>query len=89
MMIRPVSALQNDFKSLAAYCKEFDEPVFLTEDGAGEYVFMRMACYEKMNEMLTVQGKVLSAEADFYKDGTSYTLEEVDRMMREVIDAGA
>ena len=89
MMIRPAADLQKDWESVSGYCKEFDEPVYLTEDGTGEFVLMSLSHYQSLKETLEIQGKVLSAEADFYKDGISYTPEEVDRMMREVIDGTA
>jgi len=88
-MIRPVDDLQKDWKSISDYCKECNKPVYLTEEGVGGYALMSLTHYEDLKEMLHIQGAVLSAEADFYKDGISYTLEEVDQMMREVIDGAA
>jgi PHD/YefM family antitoxin component YafN of YafNO toxin-antitoxin module len=86
MMIRPLDDLVNDRKSITDFCDQVNEPVFLTEDGRGKYALMSLAHYEDLKEMLDVQGAVLSAEADYYKDGIFYTLEEADQMMREAID---
>ena len=86
MMIRSLDDLVNDRKAITDFCDEFNEPVYLTEGGRGKYALMSLTHYEDLKEMLDIQGAVLSSEADYYKDGISYTPEEVDRMLREVID---
>ena len=86
MMIRPAADLQKDWKGISDYCKEFNKPVYLTEDGAGEYVLLQLDRYEALLEEIDIVGKVLSSEADYYRDGISYSMDEVRQMLREVID---
>jgi PHD/YefM family antitoxin component YafN of YafNO toxin-antitoxin module len=86
MMIKSAEMLQSNFKELADHCDEFNEPVFLTEGGEGRYVLMSTYHYESLLEMLDIQGSVLSSIAEWHKTGVSYTMEEVDQMMREAID---
>jgi len=92
-MIRPVEALRDDFKSIADFCNNSSKPVCLTENGEGAFVLMSLASYkarlEQIEEMETTIA-VLESMLDYYEDGKSYTLEEVDQQLREVIDkAGA
>ena len=80
MMIRPHTAMQNDFGAIAAYCNEKGKPVFITEEGEGKYVFMSLDRYHAYNEMLDLRAKLLDAERQ-YQNGEVYTLEEVEEMM--------
>jgi len=85
MMTRPLSDLQNDWEAIYGYCKEYNEPVYLAETGKDGLVLMSQASYESRIEELQTTITVLEAEADYRKDGISYTWEEVDRMAREAI----
>ena len=82
MMIRPMSAIQNDTRTITAYCRERKKPVFLTEDGEGEYVFMTREHYEGYNEMLKLRAMLYEAEEDI-RQGRVFTLEEVEAYMEE------
>jgi len=72
--------MQNDFKSIAAYCREKGKPVFITEDGEGEYVFMSRERYEAFNEILKLRASLLQSEMQ-YQRGEVYTHEEVEAII--------
>ena len=82
MMIRPASAIQNQsgYKALTDYCKQQRKPVFLTEDGEGDFVLMSREHYEGYNEMLKLRSMLLDAEDDI-RNGRVYTLGEVKAYM--------
>ncbi|MCL2446434.1 MAG: type II toxin-antitoxin system Phd/YefM family antitoxin [Oscillospiraceae bacterium] len=88
-MIRPVEDLQKNFSDLRQYCKEFNKPVFLTEDGKGEFVLMSHEHYEAMQEELDLTVALFESQLEFAEDGKSYSMDEVDLMLREVIDEPA
>ena len=89
MEIRPVEELKSNLKSVTDYCMEFNQPVFLTENGKGKLVLMSMDQYEHINDQLDLTAALYEAEMQFYDGSKTYTTEEVDRMMREVIDGTA
>ena len=82
MMIRPASVIQNQsgYKTLADYCRNQRKPVFLTEDGEGDFVFMSREHYESYNEMLKLRSMLLDAEDDV-RNGRLLTLDEVKAYM--------
>ena len=82
MMIRPSTALQNEFKSIAAYCKQQKKPVFITEEGEGEYVLMSLDRYHAQNELMDLRAKLLQAEIEIER-GEFFTLEQVEAHMEE------
>jgi len=89
MMIRPVETLQNDFKSIADYCKEFNKPVFLTENGEGAFVLMSLASYEAKREMFDLTVKLFEAELQFTDGSPTYTTEEVTQILEDAINGTA
>ncbi len=47
--IRPSSDLRNHYNEISAFCHEYNEPVFLTKNGAGDLVVMTNAEYERLS----------------------------------------
>ena len=80
MMIRPASAIPNDYRSMFTYCREKKKPVFLTEEGEGQYVLMSLDRYHAQNELLDLRAKLLEAELEIER-GEYYTLDEVKAHM--------
>ena len=47
-MIRPVSDLRNNFAEISKIVHEKKQPVFLTKNGFGDMVVLRMEAYENL-----------------------------------------
>jgi len=45
-MIRPSSDLRNKYNEISSYCKENNEPVFITKNGANDLVVLTNEYYE-------------------------------------------
>ena len=90
MMIRPRTALESDSErsEIFSYCREAQKPVFLTENGSGEFVLMSLESYEEQMEMLKLKADLFEAELDFHTN-KSYSLDEVSQMMKEIINGVA
>ena len=82
MMIRPHTAMQNDFNSIHSYCHKKGKPVFLTKDGEGDLVVMSLERYHAQNELMNLRAKLLQAELEIER-GEYYTMEEVEAHMEE------
>ena len=47
MMIRPATALRNNYDSMVKLSTEKQEPIYLTRNGEGEMVFLPIDLWEK------------------------------------------
>lgn len=86
MVIKPSTALRNEYNDIANFCKEKKEPVFLTKNGEGDLVVMSIETYSYREEMLDLREKLLDAEIDRVNGAKKYSIEEVTRRMNKLID---
>jgi PHD/YefM family antitoxin component YafN of YafNO toxin-antitoxin module len=86
MMIRPSTCLRNDYNEIADFCKTENQPVFLTKNGEGDLVVMSMEAYAYREEMLDLREKLLEAEAQRLSGAKTFSLDEVNSRMEEIIN---
>jgi prevent-host-death family protein len=86
MLIKPSTALRNEYNTISALCKEKQEPIFLTKNGEGDLVLMSIEAYKYREEMLDLREKLLSAEANRLAGAKTYTIEQVSEKLRGLID---
>ena len=85
MMIKPSTSLRNEYNEISSYCKQNKQPVFLTKNGEGDLVVMSMEAYSYREEMLNLREKLLEAEAQRLSGARVYSVDEVDKMMEELL----
>jgi len=86
MYIKPSTALRNEYNSISEFCKEKNEPVFLTKNGEGDLVVMSIETYRLREELLDLREKLLLAEASRLSGAKTYTISEVSERLRGLID---
>ncbi len=86
MMIKPSTCLRNEYNDIADFCKTENQPVFLTKNGEGDLVVMSMEAYEYREEMLDLREKLLEAEAQRLSGVKTFSLDEVNSLMEEIIN---
>lgn len=86
MIIKPSTALRNEYNDIAALCKEKMEPVFLTKNGEGDLVVMSIEAYNFREEMLDLREKLLQSESERLSGGKTYSIAEVSDRLGELID---
>ncbi|MBR7008874.1 MAG: type II toxin-antitoxin system Phd/YefM family antitoxin [Ruminococcus sp.] len=86
MMIKPSTSLRNEYNEISSYCKQNKQPVFLTKNGEGDLVVMSMEAYSYREEMLNLREKLLEAEAQRLSGARVYSVDEVDKMMEDLIN---
>ena len=62
MKIKPSSALRNDYAAISKLAKVSGEPIFITNKGEDDGVFMSMETYERTQWINDVRAKVEVAE---------------------------
>ena len=86
MLIKPSTALRNEYNMISELCKEKQEPVFLTKNGEGDLVLMSIEAYKYREEMLDLREKLLSTEANRLSGAKTYTIAEVSERLQGLID---
>lgn len=81
MKIRPSSALRNEYTQISLLAKETGEPIFITNKGEDDGVFMSMEAYEEREKMFRHRDQIYAAELSRLNGEPTVSAEEMhDRM---------
>ena len=87
MVIKPSSAIRNNYRQVADYCMETGEPVFLTNNGEGELVVMSIRAWQENRQQTKTEEALLEIEANKRAGIARYVdASEVLSNMREIIE---
>ena len=86
MMIKPSTCLRNEYNDISAFCITQQQPVFLTKNGEGDLVVQSIDAYSFREEMLDLREKLLEAEASRIRGAKTYSLDEVNQQLEEIIN---
>jgi len=87
MMIRPSSALRNEYTQISELAKETGEPIYITNKGEDDGVFMSSEAFEAREKMYRHRDKVYLAEMSRLRGEPVFTQEEMDAKMEELFHA--
>ena len=87
MMIKPSTALRNEYPKLSLLARETGEPIFITNKGEADGVYMSVEAYEDREKMLAHRASILAAEAERLAGAPTYTIEELDAKMGALFHA--
>ena len=87
MKIRPSSALRNDYPQISQLAKVSGEPIFITNKGEDDGVFMSMEAYEAREKMFHHRDLIYAAEMSRLSGAPVYTQEELDAQMEDLFRA--
>lgn len=87
MKIRPSSALRNDYTSISELAKASGEPIFITNKGEDDGVFMSMAAFEEREKMYRHRDMIYAAEMSRLNGDPVCTQDELDARMEALFDA--
>ena len=86
MMIKPSTCLRNEYNDISAFCRTQQQPVFLTKNGEGDLVVQSIDAYSFREEMLDLREKLLEAEASRIRGAKTYSLDEVNQQLEDIIN---
>lgn len=85
MNIKPSAAIRNNYNEISNLCKATGEPVYLTKNGEGDLVVMDIEAFSKREKMLKLREELLAVEEERLLGKDGYTIDEVDKMLDDVI----
>ena len=84
MIIKPSSALRNNYGAVSAIAKETQEPVFITVNGEGDGVYMDMHAYERREQLLDMRARILFAEEERISGVRTMSVSETREALRKL-----
>lgn len=87
MHIKPSSALRNEYTQISELAKTSGEPIFITNKGEDDGVFMSMAAYEEREKIFRHRDKIYAAEFSRLSGEPTYTPEEIEERMEALFRA--
>ncbi|MBR4424994.1 MAG: type II toxin-antitoxin system Phd/YefM family antitoxin [Oscillospiraceae bacterium] len=83
MNIRPSTSLRNEYLQISALAKSTGEPIFITNKGEADGVFMSVEAFEQREKMLAHRASILEAELARLSGGPTYSIEDVRSRLKE------
>ena len=86
MTIRPSTALRNEYLQISLLARESGEPIFITNKGEADGVYMSIEAYEEREKMLTHRAGILAAEAARLAGTPALTQDDMDARVEELLN---
>ena len=85
MTIKPSTALRNEYLQISLLARELGEPIFITNRGEADGVYMSIEAYEEREKMLAHRASILAAEATRLAGAPTYAQEELDARVEAML----
>ena len=86
-MIRPSTALRNEYAEISRTCHEKGEPVYITRNGEGDLVVLSIEAFNQREAHLELREKLLEAEEQLASGVKPVSLDDAAAKWRARVDA--
>jgi len=80
MIIRPSTAIRNDYNGIADLCKSSNEPIFLTKNGVEDLVVMSVKSYRMQKDISRLNEMILQSEQKRLSGERTYSIDEAEEI---------
>lgn len=87
MMIRPSSAIRNEYNDISRTCHESGQPIFITKNGEGDLVVQSISAFNRREANLELREKLLEAEEQLAAGAQPIFLSDAAAHWRKLTDA--
>lgn len=84
MIIKPSTALRNDYGMISDLAHKEELPIYITKNGEGDLVVMSIDAFERREEILKLRARLAAAEQVRLSGEPGYSLEESRRRLEEI-----
>ena len=84
MIIKPSTALRNDYGSISDLAHKEDIPIYITKNGEGDLVIMSIDAFERREEVLKLRAKLAAAEQSRLSGQPAVSIEESRKRVEEI-----
>lgn len=76
MIIKPSTALRNEYGTISDLAHKEDAPIYITKNGEGDLVVMSIEAFERREEILRLRAKLAAAEQSRLSGQPAVSMEE-------------
>jgi len=88
MVIRPSTTLRNEYLQISALAKETGEPVYITNKGEADGVYLSMEAFESREKMFRHRESILAAEFARMSGEAVFTAEDIHGDLERLYETG-